>query len=68
MDRNFKIIEVFQHSKKDEHLSRRLYWDNDEHISQYVVQSLDDEENMYYPECFVNLCYGLDHKVVLHND
>ena len=68
MDTNFKIVEVFQYSGKDKDLVRRLVWDNDEHVSQLILQSLDDPENLYYGEDFINLVYGLGHKVVIHND
>lgn len=68
MDRNFKIVEVFQHSEKDKDLSRILVWDDEEQSSQLILQSLDDPENLYYGEDFISLVYGLDHKVIIHND
>lgn len=68
MDKNFKIVEVFQHLKRDEDLARRLVWEDDEQSSQLILQSLDDPENLYYGEDFINLVYGLGHKVIIHND
>jgi len=66
MDKNFKIIEVFKGDETDD-IARRLVWE-DNQGSQYIVQSLDDPENLYYAEDFISLCYGLEHKVTLHND
>jgi len=68
VDTNFKIVEVFQHLESDYDLARRLVWENKEHTSQYIVQSLDDPENLYYAEDFIALCYGVGHKVVIHDD
>lgn len=68
MDANFKIVKVFQYSEEDEDLARRLVWEDDEHVFQLILQSLDDPENLYYGEDFIRLVYGLGHKVIIHND
>ena len=49
MDKNFKIIEVF---KADEEMALKLLWEEEDQISQYIVQSLDDPEKIYYPKMF----------------
>lgn len=53
MNKNYKIVEVFKHQE----LANKLLWKGDE-LSQLIVVSLEDEEDMYYAEDFISIMHS----------